>query len=350
MAQIGETPEVDNTEGKALFLVNTIHFYGGILIRKITHQEFINRLKLISPNIEVTNEYVNSNTKVHCVCRECGNEWDALPYNLNIGKNCKQCYYKRESSERIKPLNDVVKEIEKINKDIILCGDYVGVNKKAKFECKIHGETFYTAPSHILRGQTGCPECIKIKNHNSGLKSNSQFIKELNKKNKYIDVIGNYLGSKHPIKVRCKVCGEAWSPVASSLLGGNGCPNCKKSKGERIIKQYLENNNIVYEEQKKFEDLKGDSSRPQPLSYDFYIPAYNLLIEYQGQFHDGTALFVDKNTYYDKQMHNDNKKRLYASSRGYALLEIWYYDIKNIEKILDEYLQEMENPVTTTVV
>ena len=350
MAQIGETPEVGNTEGKALFFVIPSIIYGGIFIRKITHHEFVDRLKLISPNIEITTTYVNSDTKVHCVCKDCGYEWDALPYNLSAGKNCKQCYFKRESLERIKPLDDVMEDIKKVNSNIELCGNYTGINKKTDFKCLIHDKKFRSTPKHILRGQTGCKECIRIKNHNSGLKSNAQFISDLRQTNKYVDVIGNYINSTSPIKVKCKVCGEVWNPVASSLLAGVGCPNCKKSKGERLIKQYLDDNQIVYEEQKKFEDLKGDSSRPLPLSYDFYIPTYNLLIEYQGQFHDGTASFVDKNSYYEKQVHNDNKKRVYASSNGYALLEIWYYDIRNINKILDEYLQKIKNPVTTTAV
>lgn len=298
----------------------------------------------------MTTKYINSNTKVHCICNDCGYEWDSLPYNLSAGKNCKKCYFKRERLERTKPLNDVIEDIKRINNNIELCGNYTGTNKKTEFKCLVHNKIFYSTPRHILRGQTGCPECISIKNHNSGLKSNAQFVSDLQKVNKYVDVIGNYINAKSTIEVRCKLCGETWNPSASSLLSGVGCPHCKKSKGERIIKQYLDNNKIIYEEQKKFKDLRGDSTRPLPLSYDFYIPSHNLLIEYQGQFHDGTATFVDKDLYYDKQLRNDNKKRIYASSNGYILLEIWYYDINNIETILDEYLQEIKNPVTTTVV
>lgn len=49
-------------------------------------------------------------------------------------------------------------------------------------------------------------------------------------------------------------------------------------KGEKFIQNWLDKNNIKYEPQKKFNDLKDKLS----LSYDFYLPEQKVLIEYQG--------------------------------------------------------------------
>ena len=112
------------------------------------------------------------------------------------------------------------------------------------------------------------------------------------------------------------------------------------------IEKYLTDNNIDFESQKKFPDLRNIL----PLSYDFYLPKYNLLIEYQGQFHDGTASIVDKSEYFEKQQKNDKIKRDYANKNNYNLLEIWYYDFDNIENIMNKFIYDLKNPVTTIAV
>ena len=53
------------------------------------------------------------------------------------------------------------------------------------------------------------------------------------------------------------------------------------------IEKILKNNDIRFKPQYKYEGLFGLGGGL--LSYDFYLPDYNLLIEYQGEYHDGTA-------------------------------------------------------------
>lgn len=72
------------------------------------------------------------------------------------------------------------------------------------------------------------------------------------------------------------------------------------------------------------------------------------MIEYQGQFHDGTTTMVDKSQYFDRQQMNDKLKKEYANNNGYNLLEIWYYEYDCVENIIDDCLCNLENPVTTT--
>ena len=50
------------------------------------------------------------------------------------------------------------------------------------------------------------------------------------------------------------------------------------SKGEKLIAKYLEDNRIHFFTQKKFNDLCGVNGKL--LSYDFFIPDGNLLIEF----------------------------------------------------------------------
>src|SRR5690606_37105179 len=109
---------------------------------------------------------------------------------------------------------------------------------------------------------------------------------------------------------------------------------------EDRISQYLIQNNINYIAQKTFDDLKGIKGRL--LSYDFYLPEYNLLIEYQGEFHDGSGSKNYTRANLQKQQEHDKRKREYAQKHNIKLLEIWYWDFDNIESILQKELNLQE--------
>ena len=114
------------------------------------------------------------------------------------------------------------------------------------------------------------------------------------------------------------------------------CPLCSFSKGEKKIEEYLKINNINYIPQKEFIKLKGLGGGL--LSYDFYLEKQNLLIEYQGEFHDGSVPNqIQKDL--KKQQKHDKLKKEYAENHNINLLEIWYWDFDNIEKILDKELK-----------
>jgi hypothetical protein len=116
---------------------------------------------------------------------------------------------------------------------------------------------------------------------------------------------------------------------------GYRCPLCNISKGERMIKDYLVKNNIQYIYQYKYDDLKGVGNRN--LSYDFYLPKPNLLVEYQGQYHDGTSDNQTDEEFIIQQEH-DKRKREYARNHNIKFLSIWYWDMGNIEDILSKEL------------
>lgn len=113
------------------------------------------------------------------------------------------------------------------------------------------------------------------------------------------------------------------------------CPKCNVSKGELNIANFLNKNNILYQRQKMFDNLIGLGNGS--LSYDFYLPDYNLLIEYQGQFHDGKGNEYMKQNL-KKQQEHDRRKRKYAKDHDISLLEIWYWDFDNIDEILNREL------------
>lgn len=136
-------------------------------------------------------------------------------------------------------------------------------------------------------------------------------------------------------KFICEKCGKEFERTLHSLNKNNVgviCRECNSSQIETKTKNVLEKYNINYETQVKYERLLGLGDGN--LSYDFYLPDYNLLIECQGRQHEswqeGWMLEED----FEKQLEHDKRKKQYAKEHNIRLLEIWYYDIDNIEEIL----------------
>lgn len=126
----------------------------------------------------------------------------------------------------------------------------------------------------------------------------------------------------------CKCeCGNLKEVSSKSLQSGDtmSC-GCIISKGEYKIKQILQNNNIPFEEQKTFPDLK--SEKGFLLKYDFYVNN-EYLIEFDGEQHEtDTSLFSHDNFDYRKQ--NDEKKTNYALQNNIPLIRIPYYKLNSL--------------------
>jgi hypothetical protein len=144
------------------------------------------------------------------------------------------------------------------------------------------------------------------------------------------------LNSHQKVWWKCSKCGCEWmATIKNRNSNQSGCPRCHQSKGEDKILEWLLKNNISYIPQKEFKDLIGLGKGN--LSYDFYLPKYNLLIEYQGEFHDGSAGKYSR-TNIKKQQEHDRRKKQYTKDNNIKLLEIWYWDYDNIEKILEKII------------
>lgn len=141
---------------------------------------------------------------------------------------------------------------------------------------------------------------------------------------------------------KCKECGHKWDTDINHRNKkngkGTGCPECKnKSKGEKRCKKYLDSKHIYYISQKTFDELLGLGGGL--LSYDFYLPHFNLLIEYQGEMHEQYVNGIHKSKKdFEKQQEHDKRKKEYAKKNNINILAIWYWDFDNIEEILANYL------------
>lgn len=205
--------------------------------------------------------------------------------------------------------------------------EYINSQSKVDIECSKHG-VFSITPNNHISQRTGCKLCKKEEVLEASMKEwlneclsihGSTYDYSLVSFRKQSDKV-DILCSKHGL----------FNQEARSHKRGSGCPKCKQSKGESSIVRFLELNCIFFEEQKTFKDCVSIKR----LSYDFYIPSKNLLIEFQGKQHyQPIKRFGGVDKLHKQQIH-DNIKRKYAKSNGYRLLEIPYTSINSIVTIL----------------
>ena len=152
--------------------------------------------------------------------------------------------------------------------------NYKNSNLKIKIICSKHG-IFEQTPQKHLFGR-GCMICGGSKKSTT-----EEFIKKAIKiyNNKYDYSLVRYKTSKSKIEIICKKHG-IFEQTPQKHLFNQGCPICN-NKGESKIFNYLTKNNILFTSQHKFENCKHINRLP----FDFYLPKYNLCIEYDGVQH-----------------------------------------------------------------
>ena len=112
-----------------------------------------------------------------------------------------------------------------------------------------------------------------------------------------------YVNARQPITIICPKHGE-FKKTPDKFLNGQGCPKCKSSHLEKEMSLFLTENNIDFEEQKKFDWLGRQS-------LDFYIPNKNIAIECQGEQHyKEKDFFGGKEGLLKQKILDERKKKL----------------------------------------
>lgn len=196
--------------------------------------------------------------------------------------------------------------------------------------CSIHNE-FQITPDNFLH-KNGCAKCSYDLLSNKRLDDKDDFVnKSLRTHGTYYDYTKvTYVNYITKVEILCPLHGSFWQNPSKHIFG-QGCPKCKSSKGERIIYHYLVDNDILFLEQYRNSTCKDKAI----LSFDFYLPNYNLLIEFQGLQHERFIPYYHKTIdNFDKQKLRDNIKRQWAKDNNIQLLEISYKEIDEIQNIL----------------
>lgn len=247
-----------------------------------------------------------------------------------------------------KTLNEFIKDAIQVHGDLYNYDkvEYKNAHTKVEIYCKKCKNYFWQTPGNHLHGQ-GCKKCghDKTKEKEISLKrhSNEWFIEKAKfvHKDRYDYTEINYINKRTEIKLKCNNCNNVFYQTPEHHLKGHGCPICRKSRGENKIKNWLIDNNIEYISQHWFKNCRDKN----PLPFDFYLPKYNLCIEFQGKQHYYEGFFSLYNKKketsklaFKRLKHHDQIKREYCKQNNIGLLEIKYWE--NIENKLTKYIKK----------
>lgn len=287
------------------------------------------RIKQFAPNEEI--EVINFSTmSKQCTwkCLKCGNGFEAIPntifhrHSKTICQRCNPPLREKEKNNR----KQIVKEANK-NKDIKLLDIYVQRHLRIKFQCLKCGQI-----DDFRWGDRKKIECTYCsgKRYNCN-KESYQFLLNEKYDDKFKVLEFKSMTDKVLLKCQCGFCFTVL-PISTLRARGIKCPKCKKSrsKGESFIESYLLKNKIFFESEKHFKWM-ADKTR-----YDFYIPDYNLIIEFHGQQHyEYTSYFYKNIEDWENAKQRDEQKKKLTLEHNINYLIIPYNFQNNLKEILN---------------
>ena len=292
----------------------------------------------------------SSNKKVwiKCIKKDYHGSYEISCANFKVGYRCSYCsknnlVHPKDSFAQYHINNTDKNFIEKYwsNKNIIDPWE-ISPNSKTKIyiKCQNNKEHEYQTKATYFTIGHRCPYCnnrkVHIKNSFGYLyPEKAKYWSDKNKLSPY--EIPPFTNKKYWFK--CENCGDDYlrSPNhISSEKASLRCLNCTSSRGELKIFECLKKIGIESSEiinQKTFKGLIGLGNGL--LSYDFYLPKYNLLIEFQGKQHEQVCRGVHSTKEdFEKQVEHDKRKFNYAIENNIDIIYIYYWQYDEIEDIL----------------
>lgn len=255
-----------------------------------------------------------------CKC-DCGNEIEIIANRLTSGhrKTCGKC-----------------KGLDIVNKTFGTWEVLEKTNMKNKsnyflYKCKCIkcGNISYRTSSQIKKNIENCNNC----------KVNDYTGKQFNK----LTVLKDFADGSRQRKCECLCeCGNIVIVQKNNLQSGTtkSCGCLKVSGGEEKIEKILIENNINYEKQKIFPGCIFKSTGANA-RFDFYLPDYNTVIEYDGQQHFEPRTFgnISKEKAieeYNKTKERDAFKTKWCEKNNINLIRIPYtsYNHLDLEHLL----------------
>lgn len=273
--------------------------------------------------------YINALTPMEVICKIHGSFW-TKPRDHLQGRGCQKCGIENRLAKMLITTDVFIKKAKLIhsNRYDYSKTKYISAIKKVIITCKIHGDFLQTPSSH-LKG-SGCHKCAIELTRNKIKLNINDFINQSNIIHLYqYDYSKTVITHSHVKSIiTCKIHGD-FEQTPSNHLRGQGCPICKSSKGEKILLGIFVKNNIKYIREYKLPYYNR-------LRYDFYLPDYNLLIEFHGLQHYVYSKLFHKNArnnfYVRKE--RDRFKKILAKEYG---IKIIYFNYKHLTIPRDQF-------------
>ena len=293
--------------------------------------------------ISTIDNYTGVNGRLEYICPKHGLQTTCVE-TAKRKNGCTFCR-KEEIAEGYKlSQEEIIKRVENINNNKILNPqDYVNSRtNNLQIVCGSCGNIFTTSLSSLTNSSGHCKECgVKVCTDAGRLTPNEV-------EHRINSVNGNKLLNKEEyvsnntvnLKIKCGGCGDIFTTSLANYEYSktDRCPSCShfRSKGEKIIYECLKEQNVIFEEQKKFDNCRDSRMLP----FDFYLPNRKMIIEFDGRQHF-EPVFGEESFQATKK--HDEIKNNFCTNNNINLVRIPYYWGEYIEDVIDIALKTYPN-------
>ena len=236
------------------------------MAKRKTHEEYVQEMSIINPNIDVIEEYINSDTKILHKCKIDGYEWYAYPTHMVRGHGCPVCS-NRVIVAGVNDISTVRPDLIKYFPDQECAKLYTpGSGRRERLVCPFCGYEKHMLIQHLAATGFACPVC------GDGVSYPNKFCRQVFKQlpvqnfqceyrqswtDRYIyDIYFEYNGTKYIVEVdgsqHFKDTSSLWQPfditrqtdnIKTQLAINNGCVviriDCRKSEMQYIKNSIL---------------------------------------------------------------------------------------------------------------
>lgn len=237
------------------------------MAKRLTEKEVLTRIAEVSSGtIEVVdfNNFQNVHSQISVKCLQCETVHEKRLNSILHGFRCKYCNGTGELKYKYRTTSSFQKEVRILtNDEYTVIGDFTTTRKKTEFYHTSCANNFMMTPHAFI-------------------------------------TLGH----------RCPICDTS--------------PRGKISKPVQLIMDTLDAYGIEYVTEKKFPGLVSENTSGGNLSFDFFIPKLNILVEYDGRQHFfPTSIFGGQHSF-EKLQRNDFIKDEWVRKSKYSLLRIPY--------------------------
>ena len=281
-------------------------------------------LTILYRNFDIQKQKKSSTCYWHCKC-SCGKEVDVSGISLRNG-HTKSCGHLAKQTQKHALNIEIGTQFGRLT---VLKKEEIPKSKNSLWRCKCEcGNECVVTGYCLVSGMTKSCGCLQKENRHKRAK----------------DITGQVFGKLTAIKqldreegktfkwlCKCECGNECIVPLDYLMQGTKNSCGCMKniSRGELAIKNVLDNYHIKYEREKIFDTCKMNSSHT--LRFDFYLPDYNTIIEFDGEQHfhfkGGWHSTIED---YTAACDRDDYKNLWCKQNNIILKRIPYTDIKLI--------------------
>jgi len=259
----------------------------------------------------LSEKYKNNRTKLEYKCGKCDEKCSILFFRYRKGvQGCSTCKKNKKYQ--------FVKQMFEKRGDTLLSEKYKNNRTKLEYKCGNCGDICSIRFDSYKIGN-GCAYCAGQKKHNL------DFVKETFEKRGDILLSKEYKNNKTHLDYQCGKCRDICSVPFLRYKRGHGCPNCSKSRSEKLTRKIFERIMGC-----NFPSVRPDFLKNPETGCNLELDGYNenlkLAFEYNGIYHYQFHKHFHKNDEdnFKKQRERDEFKYKKCIEMGITLISVPY--------------------------